>query len=219
MCVHCSFRFCITACLCNIFSPAFKEAQDVGGDFLLIVQCDSGHLDCDLIAYARYRVYDERAKSRKQRRTHVVFVIHLPRNISTSKFVGFQGEPWISAHVDDVRSSDESSLTLSQAMGKSISSLFYVKPPRAEKEGESDVLNELQKAEDGEPSEAEESPSSRLYSQCKRLRGCVQAAAARVQDSEGNKDRCTKRVAILLECIPTEVDLNKPLGMVYAHYV
>ncbi len=101
---------------------------------LLIIQCDSGHVDGDLIACARYRIYDERAKSKiqnsihgKEGNTHVLFIIHLPRQATTSSFVGYQGDPWISTHIDDIRSPTEATLTLYQAMDASISDLFFSK--------------------------------------------------------------------------------------------
>ena len=43
-----------------------------------------------------------------------------------------------------------------------------------------------------------------------RLYGCIHAAASKLQDSEKNKKRATKRVEILVELIPKEPTL--PLG-------
>ena len=116
-----------------IFSPAFtRDSHKVNKDCLLIIQCDSGHLYGDLLACARYRIDDERAKIRwreGQGSTHVLFVIHLPRQAETHKtsFVGFQGGSWISAHIDDIRAPPESALTLDDALSSPISQLFYSK--------------------------------------------------------------------------------------------
>ena len=118
---------------------------------LLIIQCDFGHMNGDLIACARYRIYDMRAKallhlsSRPQSHTtHVLFIIHLPVQAMHSSFVGFQGEPWVSCHIDELRKSSEGALTLEVAQGVPISELFYGRPeedglfqppyPEAEKE-------------------------------------------------------------------------------------
>ena len=84
----------------------------------------------DLLACARYRIDDERAKlnwREGQGSTHVLFVIHLPRQAETQKssFVGFQGGSWISAHIDDIRAPSESALTLDDALSSPISQLFY----------------------------------------------------------------------------------------------
>ena len=107
--------------------------QKTEEDRLLIIQCDSGHVYGDLIACARYRIDDEREKMSyrsAQGNTHVLFIIHLPRqggslDCKGASFVGFQGGSWISAHIDDIRSSSGSALTLDDALRAPISDLFY----------------------------------------------------------------------------------------------
>jgi len=47
--------------------------------------------------------------------------------------------------------------------------------------------------------------------QFRRLHGCIQPAASRLQDSSTNKERATKRVAILVSLIPRNPSF--PLGM------
>ena len=110
------------------YSPSFSDKNES----LLIIQCDSGHLYGDLLACARYRIDDEREKSKFRHTkgngsTHVLFLIHLPRQIdnASSSFVGFQGGSWISAHIDDIRPPLQSDFTLDDAQGASISQLFY----------------------------------------------------------------------------------------------
>ncbi len=99
----------------------------------MIIQCDSGNMENDLIACARYRIFDQRFSSslRTVGKTHVLFIIHLPVHVATM-FVGFLGEPWVSTHIDDLRTPTDSTLTLDQAMGASISELFYRKPVQVE---------------------------------------------------------------------------------------
>ena len=97
---------------------------------LLIIQCDSGHINRDLIACARYRIYDKRAnallnRSKSHHVTHVVFIVHLPVQVFQSTFVGFQGDPWVSCHIDELRPSDTNAITLELAQGTRISRLFY----------------------------------------------------------------------------------------------
>jgi hypothetical protein len=94
---------------------------------LAILQCDLGVVTGDLIACARYRIYDLRAKADKVQRTHVLFVIHLTHQVSGS-FVGFQGDPWVSYHVDDLNTSTENTVSASEAMGLSLSELFRGPP-------------------------------------------------------------------------------------------
>ena len=85
----------------------------------------------DLIACARHRIYDMRAKAARESTnseavaTHVLFIVHLPVQTMQSSLVGFQGEPWISAHIDEIRPTSEGNITLDIAHGVSISKLFY----------------------------------------------------------------------------------------------
>ncbi len=93
-------------------------------DCLVILQCDSGHLNGELIACARHRIYDLRAKAEENQTTHVLFIIHIPRQIPCS-LIGYQGEPWISAHIDDLKPSEEGMIELSEAIrGVQMSELF-----------------------------------------------------------------------------------------------
>ena len=100
-----------------------------GADRLLIIQCDSGHLYGDLLACARYRIDDERERARAHAkgRTHVLFIIHLPRkgDVVGSSFVGFQGGQWVSAHINELQPSSEEALTVADAISAPISDLFY----------------------------------------------------------------------------------------------
>ena len=54
----------------------------------------------------------------------MVFVIHLPHRATNSSFVGFQGDPWISVHIDDLRPTSDSTIMPYEAMGTTISELF-----------------------------------------------------------------------------------------------
>lgn len=92
---------------------------------LLIIQCDNGHENIDLIACARYRTRDERNKLESYMGvTHVVFVVQLPRMNGGTKFPSFQGGPWITTHIDDLRGNDNTSDTIKEAMRLPISSFF-----------------------------------------------------------------------------------------------
>ena len=113
--------------------PLFQRDEGDDYDCLLVIQCDSGHMNSDLIACARYRIYDERVKALERNRiqnrngvTHVLFIINLPHHVSrsSSTFVGFQGDPWISVHIDDLRPPDGDSIEPLQAITTTISELF-----------------------------------------------------------------------------------------------
>ena len=114
----------------SLFSPLFVREEESERPCLLIIQCDSGHINGDLIACARYRIYDKRAnallnRSKSHHVTHIIFIIHLPVQVIQSKFVGFQGDPWVPCHIDELRPSDTNSITLELAQGTRISRLFY----------------------------------------------------------------------------------------------
>ena len=64
----------------------------------------------------------------------MVFVIHLPHQAANSSFVGFQGDPWISVHVDDLRPSSDSTIMPFEAMGATISHLFMGTIPPDDRE-------------------------------------------------------------------------------------
>ncbi len=88
-------------------------------------------MNSDLIACARYRVCDEAIRANAKNNpnpnhdiTHILFVIRLPQQEIKSQFVGFQGDPWISVHIDDLRSTSEVTVIPEQALNASISELF-----------------------------------------------------------------------------------------------
>lgn len=118
----------------------FKISEDSGHEqCLVIIQCDSGHLNGNLIACARYRIYDLRAKADDKQTTHVLFIIHLPhQHVANSSFVGFQGDPWISSHIDDLRPTSGTGVSAYEAIGLTISELFLGRPktkPHLQAEG------------------------------------------------------------------------------------
>lgn len=76
---------------------------------LLVIQCDSTYSSGDLIACARYRAYDECARGGMKKNIHICFIVYVPLcnirdgTLSQSASVGYQGDPWISAHIDVLR--------------------------------------------------------------------------------------------------------------------
>ena len=115
------------------FSPLFlRQDEKDTANRLVVIQCDSGHKNGTLIACARYRIYDERIKAINKNKlqnrvgvTHVVFIINLPHQVSSSSsFVGFQGDPWISCHIDDLRPTSGKMIEPLQAISANISELF-----------------------------------------------------------------------------------------------
>ena len=71
---------------------------------LMIVQCDYGERNTDLIACARHRLIDEMRRPKKPECgvTHVIFIVQLPRVAGGTAFTSFQGGPWTSIHIDEL---------------------------------------------------------------------------------------------------------------------
>jgi hypothetical protein len=123
---------------CIFLSPTFKVKQDGFPEkHLVVIQCDSGHMNGDLIACARYRIYDLRVKADEEQITHVLFIIHLPHQVANSSFLGFQGSPWISSHIDELRPSTGIAVSAQEAIGLTISELFLGKKNSQETEATS----------------------------------------------------------------------------------
>ena len=112
----------------------FNQEESEAKTSLLIVQCDSGHLNYDLIACARYRVCNEATKAKAKDQlcgatdvTHILFIVRLPQQEVKSQFVGFQGEPWISVHIDELRIWSKATILPQQAFTAKISEMFIGK--------------------------------------------------------------------------------------------
>ena len=162
-------RYIVILCdntMCIVHRPIFK-IDDSGSPQrrIVVIQCDSGHMIGDLIACARYRIYDLKARADKDQITHVLFIIHLsvlPNQVTGSSFVGFQGNPWVSAHIDDLRPTADNLVATQQAIGVPISDLFHgtympsyynrLQSDEKEEEG-SDMEEEEDKMEEGDNEE------------------------------------------------------------------
>ena len=64
-------------------------------------------------------------QSQSSHTTHVLFIINLPVQVAQSSFVGFQGDPWVSCHIDELRPGEKGAITLEGAQGVAVSELFY----------------------------------------------------------------------------------------------
>ena len=220
----------------TFYSPCFTERKN--SDQLLIIQCDSGHLAGDLIACARYRVLEERYKSVKRSQwaseptevpaisnkfcTHVLFIIHLPKQEVASSFVGFQGDLWVCTHIDSLLPPEDAfSVPLLQDMlGHSISELFY-KPLDATLQTPHETVEDTAPHTDDDDVEHEFAEPLVLNKEhlqhniserqaqnyFVRLHHCIHAAVSRIENTEWHgfsKNRAKLRVDILLRLIPKE---------------
>ena len=167
------------------YRPIFRRQS--GKDCLLIIQCDAGHLNIDLIACARHRIIDERVSALQMntdtdqwvplQATHVAFIIQLPKQAGGTRFVGFQGAQWYSAHIDDLNPPKDLSFELPNVINHTMSEMFYT--PQAV--GDS---------------------YSQVFGASRRLHSLIQKAASRLHDTEKNKHRTTERIELLLNLIP-----------------
>lgn len=153
----------------------------------MILQCDSGHLDGELIACAKYRIMDECIENEGSQTlaiTHVLVIIHLPIQAKLSSFVGFQGGSWTSVHIDDlVPDNDLNGVSPEEVTPTSISELFCASPTHP--------------ALPFGPSKEELSYPQHYW----WLRKCIQAAVSHLQDSSGSR-RGLERIRILEELLP-----------------
>ena len=302
-----------------VHRPLFKTSRDSTPCKLIIIQCDMGYIADDLIACARNRVYDMRAKAAREFKshknvdpnaghtvaedvvlgTHVLFILYLSVQTLHSSLVGFQGDTWISAHIDDIRPSSDSIFPLNIAQGTSIGKLFYgpleddelseyidpllllehsadcgpnvqqmnivsgpntqvlspgpnsqvlasasgptthiVFPSGAGPAGQViptinsspsqqliSSVPSLVKQREEEMAQAAPKPANipqrqhkiihRMYTQCRRLHVCIQAAASRLVHLTPNKKWATKRVEWLTDLIPHEPTF--PIGKLHMY--
>ena len=108
---HITFLLFLFSHLRESFRKSFER------DSLLIIQCDAGHRNGDLIAYAKYHIDDVlqevlhtyRNESEQPRgKFHVLMTVYLPRCIisthekqTKSSFVVFLVRGWICGHIDE----------------------------------------------------------------------------------------------------------------------
>ncbi|XP_064641334.1 E3 ubiquitin-protein ligase rnf213-alpha-like isoform X1 [Lineus longissimus] len=101
----------------------FKQEND---ERVMLLQCDSGDQNSNLIACARYQIMEEynEVKPTMQGRAHFVFIVQMPRVVAGS-FVGFQGGKWHSVHLDDLRPPAGTQPSVINMKQQSISSLIH----------------------------------------------------------------------------------------------
>ncbi|XP_053396018.1 E3 ubiquitin-protein ligase rnf213-alpha-like [Mercenaria mercenaria] len=188
-----------------------------GGASLMVIQCDSGDINGNLIACARYCVMDELERMRDDIRAtvHIVFIIQLSRK---AQFRGFQCGMWNSVHIDDLFPESRHKLTIQDMQGKSVANLFTESVG-----GAASAEDMMEWVDDGHlPWQASTSASSKDSrtsvehdvnegrSQRKDvsikelIMSCVQAALSVVKDKEENSKRETDRVALVLKLLHNE---------------
>ena len=132
-----------------------------------------------------------------------MFVVFVPRYNTTSKWdlplsqsasaVGYQGDPWISAHIDDLRPSSGATVIPHAALGLSMSELFMGKRLHDTGSNENTAMSV---------------PQCQVAPLYRRLQDCIQASTSRLEDVTWG--RAIRRIEILVGLIPK--DLSTCLG-------
>ncbi|XP_060889951.1 E3 ubiquitin-protein ligase rnf213-alpha-like [Labrus mixtus] len=158
-------------------------------DRVLIIQTDyeeESHKR-NVFSSAKYACINEINKWATADKPLVYFVTKLPRIEGGTSFVGFQGGPWRSVHIDDLRRSKEF-VTDVNCLKKLCMSEIFEDPPEA------------MDAEDhnGVPQNNDSTVLEGLFDIPNLLRSCVQSAVSMLRDSADNAELSTKRVESLL---------------------
>ncbi|CAC5425030.1 RNF213 [Mytilus coruscus] len=92
---------------------------------LIIVQCESGDINGNLIICARYGIEDELKHQTKEdlKNVHIIMLVQIPR-ITREYFTGFQCGKWHSLHIDALTSSAINTPPLIQMYGKPVSAMM-----------------------------------------------------------------------------------------------
>ena len=172
---------------CRLFFE--RNGGDCSG--ILIVQCDSGDDNFNLIAGARHILMEERNNApellglSKIEPVHIALVVQLPRIAGGCRnFVGFQGGQWMSVHIDELRPPGKNTPSIDHLINRPISELF------------------------GDRNETQQETTTKEVQllAVNLLRNCVQAAACRIDNEVGTPDRSTQRIELLLQVLPEDFE-------------
>ena len=182
--------------------------NNIGKSSLLIIQCDSGHLNGDLIACAKYRVDDiwqdihednDNCSNKEDTYHHVLFTVLIPREHSKSSFVGFLGGDWVCAHIDEFCPAHDYSIITFALSDTPLSSLFY--DPSHSTMQVDDVL---------ESSSSHSKQSAVPYNQCRFLYKNIQPALQKATSDP--KSEITHRTHELNDVLYRLLKVQNPMA-------
>ncbi|XP_044056409.1 E3 ubiquitin-protein ligase rnf213-alpha-like isoform X2 [Siniperca chuatsi] len=160
-------------------------------DKVLIIQTDyeeDSHRR-NILSSAKYSCINEinKCATTDNTKTFVYFVTKLPRIEGGTSYVGFQGGPWRSVHIDDLRRSKEFVCDVHYLKNLRISDLF-------------EDPHEAMETEDhtGVPQNDDSSDLGDLFDITDLIRSCVQSAVSMLRDAADSGELSTKRVENLL---------------------
>ncbi|CAJ1060881.1 E3 ubiquitin-protein ligase rnf213-alpha-like isoform X2 [Xyrichtys novacula] len=114
----------------------------------------------------------------------VYFITKLPRIEGGTSYIGFQGGPWRSVHIDDLRRTNKFAADVDSLQKVCISEIFEDPPEAMETEDH---------AQNDDPTILEE-----YFDVTNLIRSCVQGAVSMLRDATDNSELSTKRVENLL---------------------
>uniref|UniRef100_A0A8C2YVV7 Ring finger protein 213 n=1 Tax=Cyclopterus lumpus TaxID=8103 RepID=A0A8C2YVV7_CYCLU len=166
-----------------------KEIREFLGstpaDKVLIIQTDydEDSQRRNILSSAKYSCINEINKwgTTSNTKTFVYFVTKLPRIAGGTSYVGFQGGPWRSVHIDDLRRSKEFVSDVHSLKNRSISELF-----------------EDHQDHTGVPQKNDSTVLGDLFDISELIRSCVQSAVSMLRDAADGGELITKRVESLL---------------------
>nr|XP_022293483.1 E3 ubiquitin-protein ligase rnf213-alpha-like isoform X1 [Crassostrea virginica] len=205
---------------CRQVKQSFE--RDLAADSLLIVQCDSGNENASLVACAQYCVLDQQQQvaDRRTGKTHIVFIIHLPR-VAGGGFTGFQCGRWHSAHIDDLRPDSDKMPSILEMRNKSVGTLLEkATGPSRPRDTEEMEWEGDQESQEVEMEEEQQDVYPHDFGSMQEHTGQVHVerkvdialfikltarpALAMVKDPQQDSARTTKRVKILMELLHQE---------------
>lgn len=190
--------------------------ENTTGDKILLIQTDfdEGFQKLNVIASAKYSSINEINKFKKEGngKIFVYFITKLPRMDGGTSYIGFNGGPWKSIHIDDLRRPKDIVSDIKALQGLTISQLFEEK---AEKVDETEAMEVEDMYAGGEDDEEEEKMELEENNGCKDVldttalvRSCVQSAVGMLRDQTEGGMRSTKRVEILLMLLAEDQTLQ-----------
>jgi hypothetical protein len=180
---------------------------------ILLVQCEAGDINSDLIACSRYLIQEQRDLALNTGTTcgysrHLVFVIQLPR-VASSCFVGFQGGAWEEVHIDELRPANQTlTPSITSLANKKISSLLGKVVQLGSDDPVAESTNEIgsETMDDVNPEMCVEGPP--VLNAEALLRACVHGAVSRLDEQEQSLDNASKRIHILLQLLPDDTRVD-----------
>ena len=186
-----------------------------GREGLLIVQCDAGDVNCNLIPCARHLLVEQRTTAvqdfaesvghEPSSFVHIAMIVQLPRLAGgCQSFAGFQGGQWISVHIDELHPPTGQIPAIEFMVDRSVSELFDVAPTTTRTD-DMEVEEEQQEVIDIEMEATDLASSDTILDKVdivSLLRSCVQAAVARIDDETWHSSRSTRRIDIVLSLLP-----------------